>query len=284
MASSVFVGEEARAYYVEEATYGMTPANPAMLWIGVIQDVEPALDPRNIVIRGIGSRNVKAIRRGLRHVDLRLSYIPQDWDFLPYARNDESLSIEVFYEKTAGIISLNHKGCKIDRYKIDGSLEEPVKISVDLIGQDVAVGTAKIGASYEDEPTAAPITGSECVIKKDGATPTEITRYSDFSLEIINNLKRQPVIRSTTPYLIKSLPWRHEVLQGSIRADFETKTELDEILGDTEFSLIFEIGPTGNKKTFTLGGCKWRSSRLPTKIEDTVAQLLEWEAKTLTIS
>jgi len=281
MASSIFVGEEAEAYYVEEATYGVTPTNPAMLWIGVIQEVEPALDPRNIIIRGIGSRNVKAIRRGLRHVDLKLSYIPQDWDFLPYTRNDKSLSIEVFYEKTAGIISLNHKGCKIDRFKIDGSIEEPVKINADLIGQDVAVGTAKIGASYEDEPTANPITGSECVIKK-GAS--EITRFSDFSLEIINNLKRQPVIRSTTPYIIKSLPWRHEVLQGSIRADFESKVEFDDTLGDTEFSLIFEIGPTGNKKTFTYGGCKWRSSKLPTKIEDTIAQNLEWEAKTLTIT
>jgi len=284
MASSLYVGEEVKAYYIEEASYGVTPSGtgqPAMLWIGVIQEVEPALDPRNIIIRGIGSRNVKAIRRGLRHVDLKLSYIPQDWDFLPYARNDKSLSIEVFYEKASGIISLNHKGCKIDRYKIDGSIEEPVKISVDLIGQDVAVATAKIGASYEAEPTVNPITGSDCVIQKGGL---EITRFSDFSFEIINNLKRQPVIRSTTPYLIKGLPIRHETLQGSIRADFESKAELDDILGDTAFSLAFIIGPAGNQKTFTFSDCKWRSSRLPTKIEDTVAQLLEWEAKTLTIS
>jgi len=277
MSSTVYSGEEARAYYVEEATYGTTPANPNMLCIGVIQEIEPALDPRNIVLRGIGSRNVKAIRRGLRNIDLKVVYTPQNWNFFNYARSLKSMSVEVYYEKTSGIVSLNHKGCKVDRAKVEVSIEDPVKVTMDLIGQDVAVGTAKIGASYEAEPVTNPLTGGDCSISKAGV---EITRFSDFSFEIINNLKRQPVIRATTPYLIKSLPERHEVLKGSIRADFESKAELDDIIGDTEFTLLFDIG--GNNFSFT--GCKWGSSRLPTKIEDTVAQTLEWEAKGLAIS
>jgi hypothetical protein len=277
MSSTVYTGEEARAYYVEETTYGTTPTNPAMLCIGVIQEIEPALDPRNIVLRGIGSRNVKAIRQGLRNIDLKIVYTPQNWNFFNYVRELKSTSVEVYYEKTSGIVSLNHKGCKVDRAKVDVSIEDQVKVTMDLIGQDLAVGTAKVGASYETEPTANPLTGSDCSISKAGV---EITRFSDFSLEIVNNLQRQPVIRATTPYLIKSLPERHEVLQGSIRADFESKAELDDLLGDTEFTLLFNIGGTN----FSFTGCKWRSSRLPTKIEDTVAQALEWEAKGLTIS
>jgi len=277
MSSTVYTGEEARAYYVEEATFGTTPTNPDMLCIGVIQEIEPAVDPRNIVLRGIGSRNVKAIRRGLRHIDLKVVYTPQNWGFFNYARSLKSTSIEVYYEKTSGVVSLNHKGCKVDRAKVDVSIEDPVKVAMDLIGQDVAVGTAKIGANYETEPSTNPLTGSDCSISKAGV---EITRFSDFGFEIVNNLKRQPVIRATTPYLIKSLPERHEVLQGSIRADFESKAELDDILGDTEFTLLFNIGGTN----FSFTGCKWKSSRLPTKIEDTVAQTLEWEAKGLTIS
>jgi len=277
MSSTVYTGEEARAYYVEEATYGTTPTNPAMLCIGVIQEIEPALDPKNIVLRGIGSRNVKAIRRGLRHIDLKVVYTPQNWNFFNYARSLTSTSVEVYYEKTSGIVSLNHKGCKVDRAKVEVSIEDPVKVTTDLIGQDVAVGTAKIGASYETEPSTNPLTGSDCSISKAGV---EITRFSDFSFEIVNSLKRQPVIRATTPYLIKSLPERHEVLQGSIRADFESKAELDDILGDTEFTLLFNIGGAN----FSFTGCKWRSSRLPTKIEDTVAQTLEWEAKGLAMS
>lgn len=277
MASSVYTGEEAKAYYVEETTYGTTPTNPAMLWIGVIQEVEPALDPRNIIIRGVGSRNVKAIRRGLRHIDLKIVYVPQDWDFFEYARSLKSTSIEVFYEKAAGVLSLNHKGCKVDRIKVDVSIEDPVKVTADLIGQDLAVGTAKIGASYEAEPAANPLTGNDCSVSKGGV---EITRFSDFSFEIVNNLKRQPVIRSTTPYLIKSLPERHETLQGTIRANFESKEELDDILADTEFTLLFNI----SGKNFSFSGCKWRSSRLPTRIEDIVAQSLEWEARGLSIT
>jgi len=277
MSSTVYTGEEARAYYVEEVTYGTTPTNPAMLCIGVIQEIEPALDPRNIVLRGIGSRNVKAIRRGLRHIDLKVVYTPQNWNFFNYTRSLESTSIEVYYEKASGVVSQNHKGCKVDRAKVEVSIEDPVKVTMDLIGQDVAVGIAKIGASYETEPITNPLTGSDCSISKAGV---EITRFSDFSFEIGNNLKRQPVIRATTPHLIKSLPERHEVLQGSVRADFESKAELDDIIGDTEFTLLFNIGGTN----FSFTGCKWGSSRLPTKIEDTVAQTLEWEAKGLTIS
>jgi len=277
MSSSVYTGEEAKAYYVEETTYGTTPTNPAMLCTGVIQEIEPALDPRNILLRGIGSRNLKAIRKGLRHIDLKLVYTPQNWNFFNYARVLKSTSIEVYYEKTSGIVSLNHKGCKVDRAKVEVSIEDPVKVSMDLIGQDVAVGTAKIGASYETEPSTNPLTGSDCSITKAGV---EITRFSDFSFEIVNNLKRQSVIRATIPHLIKSLPERHEVLRGSVRADFESKAELDDILGDTEFTLLFVIGGTN----FSFTGCRWRSSRMPTKIEDTVAQTLEWEAKGLTIS
>jgi len=277
MASSLYTGEEARAYYVEETTYGVTPTNPAMLNIGVIQEVEPALDPRNIVIRGIGSRNIKAIRKGLRHIDLKIAYTPQNWNFFNYVRSLKSVSIEVFYEKTSGVVSLNHKGCKIDRAKVDVSIEDPVKATLDLIGQDLAVATAKIGSSYETEPTNAPLTGSDCSITKTGV---EVTRFSDFSFEIVNNLKRQPVIRSVSAHLIKSLPERHESLQGSVRADFESKAELEDVLGDTEFTLVFDIGGT----SFSFVGCKWKSSRLATKIEDTVAQNLEWEARGLTIT
>lgn len=277
MASTVYTGEEATAYYVEETTYGTTPTNPAMLYIGVIQEVEPALDPRNIVIRGIGSRNPKALRRGLRHIDLKMVYTPQNWSFFNYVRSLNSMSVEVVYEKATGIISLNHKGCKIDRARVDVSIEEPVKITVDLIGQDLTVGTAKIGASYETEPATNPLTGSDCTISKDAV---EITRFSDFHFEIANNLKRLPVIRSANAHLLKSLPERHEILQGSVRADFESKAELDDILGDTEFTLLFDIGGTN----FSFTSCKWKSSRLATKIEDTVAQNLEWEARCLTIS
>lgn len=276
---SVYTGEEAKAYYVEEATYGTTPANPAMLYIGVITPIEPGLDPKNIVIRGIGSRTPQAIRKTVRQIDLSFTYVPRDWDFWAYVTNKKSVSLEVLYDKDPTFISLNHKGMKVDKGKVEASIEGPVKISVGLMGQDLAVGTAKIGASYEAEPSTLPITGLDCVIKKG---TTEITRFSDFSFEILNNLKRQPVIRSTTPHLIKALPERHQILAGTIRADFESKDELDDIINDTEFNLVFEIGPTGNKKTFTFGGCKWRSAKTPTKIEDLVAQNLEWEAKTLT--
>jgi hypothetical protein len=280
---SVYVGEEARAYYVEETNYGSTPPTPAMLYIGIIQNVEPALDPKNIVIRGIGSRTPKSIRRTVRAVDLSLVYIPQDWDFWAYVTNLKSVSLEVLYFKGAfatptAVISLNHAGLKIDKAKIEGSIEDPIKITMNCIAQDLAPTEAKMGASYENESTNDPITNLNCVIKKSGV---EITRFSDFSFEIINNYKRHPVIRSTNALFIKALIERQQNLTGSITADFESKEELDNIRSDTSFPLAFEIGPAGNKKIFTFGGCKWRNAKTPTKIEDLVAQKLEFDALTL---
>jgi hypothetical protein len=276
-----YIGEEANAYYVEEVTYGQTPVTPAMLYIGIIQDAEPSLDPKNILVRGLGSRNVQSIRKTLRTVDLTLNYVPRDWDFWAYVGNDKSVSLEVFYEKAAAIISLNHKGLKINKATITGSIDEPVKIGIEGMAQDVAPGTSKIGNSYESTPAAEPIMSTDCVVK---VAAVEVTRFSGFSFTVTNNLKRQPVIRSTNPHLLKALPRRHLELSGSITADFESKAEIDDIIADTSRAVAFEVGAGAQKKIFTFGNCKWKKTSEPTKIEDLVAQKLEFDALTLTES
>src|SRR3990170_6995008 len=98
---SVYGAHEAKIYYVQETTYGVTPTNPSMLGIATAENVEPALDPGLIKIRGIGSRDLNTIRRGLRHVDLKVAYaLPSDApiNFLQYITTLYSASIEAFYE------------------------------------------------------------------------------------------------------------------------------------------------------------------------------------------
>jgi len=62
---SVYGAHEAKIFYVEETTYGVTPTNPSMLGIATAENVEPALDPGLLKIRGIGSRDLKVIKKGL---------------------------------------------------------------------------------------------------------------------------------------------------------------------------------------------------------------------------
>jgi len=280
MTTPVYGAHEAKAYYVEESTYGVTPTNPTMLGIATAESVEPALNPGLTKVRGIGSRDLQAIRKGVRQVELKIAYnLPSEApiNFLQYVQTLKSLSVEVVYEKSSGIIDLLHKGCRFNRLTIECSVEGLLKAVAELIGQDVAVGTSKIsGATYADYSGAVPY--YESYVKKGGTT---LERVTDFIFAIENNLKRVPVIRATSGHLLKYLPERHRNCSGEITFDFETKEEFDNVVNDAEFSLEFGLGGT-NKAVFS--NCKWESVSPPTKIEDLVSVKAPFVAKTVAIS
>jgi len=280
LTTPVYGAHEAKAYFIEETNYGETPSGPgqpAMVAIGIVQEVEPALDPELVKIRGLGSRDLQYIRRGLRHADVKVTYAPQNINFLQHATTLTSLSVEVFYEKSSGVISLNHKGCRINRLTVEASAEEIMKVTAELIGQNIVVGTAKIGASYGDY-SDAPSVWYDTYVKKSATT---LSKVSDYRFTIGNNLRRIPVIRTTDGYLLKYLCERQRELSGEIVCDFETKEELDEIVNDTEFNLEFGLGGT-HKAIFS--NCKWSTSNLTTRIEELVSQKLSFTAKSVTIS
>lgn len=280
MATTVYGAHEAKVYYVEETTYGETPATPSMLGIATAESVEPALNPGLIKVRGVGSRDLNVTKRGLRQVGLKIAYaVPSTApiDFLQHIQTLKSLSIEVFYEKTSGIIDLLHKGCRFNRLTVECSVEDVLKATAELIGQDVTVGTTKIsGATYSDHSGAVPF--HESYVKKETTT---LERVTDFRFVIENNLKRVPVIRTTSGYLLKYLPERHRNCSGEVTFEFESKEEFEDVINDMEFNLEFGLGST-NKAVFS--NCKWEKVETPTRIEDLVALKAPFVAKTVTIS
>ena len=280
MTTPVYGAHEAKAYYVEESTYGVTPTNPSMLGIATAESVEPAINPGLIKVRGTGSRDLQTIRKGVRQVGLKIAYtLPSEApiNFLQHVQTLDSLSVEVIYEKSTGIIDLLHKGCRFNRLTVECSVEGLLKAVAELIGQDVAVGTSKIsGATYADYSGAVPY--YESYVKKGGTT---LERVTDFGFTIENNLKRVPVIRTTSGHLLKYLPERHRNCGGEITFDFETKEEFDDVINDAEFSLEFGLGGT-NKAVFS--NCKWENVGTPTRIEDLVALKAPFVAKTVAIS
>jgi hypothetical protein len=283
---SVYGAHEAKIYYVQESTYGVTPTNPSMLGLATADNVEPALDPGLLKIRGIGSRDVQVLRRGLRHVDLKVAYVlPSEApiNFLQHVATLYSLSIEVFYEKASGIIDLLHKGCRLDKASVECSVEDLVKASVDVIGQDLAVGTAKIsGANYADYSGAVPF--NESYVQRgagDGSGLAAVDRATDWKFTIENNLKRVPVIRSTSGHLLKYLQERHRILSGEVTFEFESKQEYDDVVNDSEFSLKFGLGGTSSA---LFKYCKWEKVGSPTKIEDLVSLKAPFVARDVVIN
>jgi len=282
----VYGAHEARIYYVQEASYGVTPPNPSMIGVATADNIEPSFDPALVKVRGIGSRDLQVLRKGLRHVDLKVSYaLPSDApiSFLQHITTLNSLSIEVFYEKSSGIVDLLHKGCRMDKVTVGCSVEDVVKASVELIGQDLAVGISKItGATYADYSGVVPF--YESYVQRgagDGSGLANVDRVVDWKFTVENNFKRVPVIRSTSGYLLKYLQERHRVLTGELTFEFESKQEYDDVVNDSEFSLKFGLGGS-NSALFKY--CKWERVGTPTKVEDLVSLKAPLVARDLVIS
>jgi len=273
--------DQERVYYVDESVYGTTPTNPTMYSVPADQ-IDPSIDPSNLRLRGAGSYDLQVIKKGLRQVALKVGYpLPSaaPINLLQWAKMDlnKSLSMQVLYYKgvfasATDIISLLFTGMKFHKVSVSCSIEDVVRAIAEFMGQDVAIGTAKItGATYSDYTGA--VAFHESYVKKDTTT---LDRVTDWKFDIENNLKRVPVIRSTNGHLLKYLPFRHRDLSGELTFEFETKTEADEILADTEFSLEFGLGGS-NKAVFT--GCKWDNVSLPAKMEDLISLKAAFIAK-----
>ena len=273
--------DEERFYYVDEAIFGTTPTNPAML--GVPADViDPGFDPSNIKLRGVGSYDLQLIKKGLRKPSLKVSYVlPSDApiSLLQWAKMDldKSLSCQVVYYKgvfasATDIISLLFKGMRISKASVECSIEDVVKAVMELEGQDLETGTAKIaGAIYADY--AGAVAFHESYVKKD---TTVLDRVTDWKFDIINNPRRVPVIRTSSGYLAKFIPFGHRELSGELTLEFESKAEMDEALADTAFALEFGLGGT-NKAVFT--ACKWDSITHTKWLEDLICAKARFVAK-----
>ena len=280
-----FGAHEAKIYYVEETNYGETPLNPAMVGVKA-ETVEPTLNPGLIKVQGIGSRDLQTIRRGLRQISLRVAYpLPSDApiNFLQHIQTLNSLSIEVIYEKTDSIIDLLFKGCRFNKATVECHIEDIVKADIEILGQDVNIGTSKIsGATYSEYSGAVPF--YESFVKKgdaDGSNLDAVDRITDWKFTIENNLKRVPVIRETNGYLLKYLSARHRNLYGELTFEFESKQEYDEVINDSEFSLQFGLG---GSSTALFKYCKWENVSTPTQIEDLVALKASFVARDVLIS
>ncbi|MDH7477099.1 MAG: phage tail tube protein [Candidatus Bathyarchaeota archaeon] len=283
--SMPYGSHEAKIYYVEETNYGETPSNPTMVGLKA-ESVEPVLNPSLIKVRGVGNRDLQAIKRGFRDVGLKVAYpLPSDApiNFLQCIATLNSLSIEVFYEKPSGIIDLLFKGCRMDKAVVECSIEDIVRASVEFVGQNAVVGTSKIsGATYADYAGAVPY--YESYVQRgagDGSGLTAVERVTDWKFTIENNLKQVPVIRSTNGEILKYLPTRHRSLTGELIFEFESKQEYDDVMNDSEFSLKFGLGGT-NSALFKY--CKWESVSTPTKVEDLVSLKASFVARDLVIS
>jgi len=273
--------DEERFYYVTESVFGTTPTNPAMLSVPC-DVIDPELDPSNLKLRGAGSYDLQAIKKGLRKPGLKIGYVlpsAAPIELLQWAKmdQDKSLSCQVIYYKGAfasatDIISLLFTGMRIAKVSVQCSIEDVIKAVVELEGQDLATGAAKItGASYSDHGGA--IAFHESYVKKDAVS---VERVTDWKFDIVNNPRRVPVIRTSNGHLAKYIPFGQRELSGELTFEFESKGEMDDALADTEFTLEFGLSGT-NKANFSY--CRWDQVTHTKLMEDLICAKARFVAK-----
>jgi hypothetical protein len=282
---------ECKVYYVQETTYGQTPSNPTMLQAPV-DNIDAGIDPGLILVRGTGSRDLMQVSRGVRKPTLKLAHllpVGAPIGLIQHAVSLNSLSVQVLYYKGSfasptDVISLLYKGMRIDKLTVECNIEDPIKATVDMIGQDVATGTSKIsGATYYDYSTGV-MAYSDSFVQRGtaaGGSLTDVLRVTDWKFTIENNLKPVPVIRSSNAYLLKYLRERHRDLTGELTFEFEDKTEFDDVINDSQFSLKFGLGES-KYALFTY--CRWQNVSIPTKIEDLISLKAKFVAQGVSIT
>jgi hypothetical protein len=158
---------------------------------------DAGIDPSLIEVRGVGSRDLAALKRGLRKPTLKISHIPPSdapINFIQHTTTLNSLSIQVLWYKglfasATDIISLLYKGMRIDKLTVECSIEDFVKATVELVGQDVAVGTGKIsGATYADY--AGAVAHTESFVQRGAADGSNLAAVERDRLEIQH--RKQP--------------------------------------------------------------------------------------------
>jgi hypothetical protein len=281
---------ESRVYFVAESVYGVTPTSPIMVGVNT-EGVEPGLDPGLIKIRGVGSRDLQSLSKGLRKVHLKIPSVLTSESpiaFIQHAQTLSPLSIQVLYYKgifgsATDIISFLYNGCRINKLEVACSVEDIMRAAVELMGKDVAVGTAKVaGASYGDYGGAVPYSSS--YVQKgagDGSGLVAVERVTDWKFTIENNLKPVTVIKTTDAHLIKYLPARHRNLSGELTFEFEDKAEFDDVINDAELSLKFGLS---GAYSALFKYCKWEDVATPTRIEDLVSLKAKFAARDVVIS
>jgi len=272
-----YSANEAQLAYIDEVTYGVTPTTPTMTIVTSAESVEPAIDPKLLQVRGIGSRGATFLVKGLRTVDLKFLYALQNITLLNHVISLASFSAEMLYAQTGSVISLLHKGVIPDKATVECAVEDFIKVTMDCIGQDLLPGTASAGTSYTPV-TTQPISFSDSYVKK---AATAIERVTSWKFMVENNLKRVPVIRSTSGNILKYLMERQINISGEMEFEFESKEEYDDVVGDTAFAL--ELG-LGSSNKASISGCKWNKVSTPTKVSDLIALKAPFTATGITIT
>jgi hypothetical protein len=281
----VYAGATSKFNYILESYLGAPlPPNPVFTTL-TADDIEPAIDPALVKIRGCGTRDLIALKRGLLKADLTIAYpLPSDdiMNFVHHVVDCFALTVSVLDEGPDELVDLLYTGSRVDKATISCSLEDVLRAECDLIAQDVTGASAKpAGASYN--LLSGAVSWADVAVLKGNAdgsnlVPFEVT--TDWKFAIANNLKRVGVIRASNPTKPKYIIPRQRDLSGELTCTFENKDQYY-AAADGAFSLKFDLSAG---KYFLFKNCQWSNVSSVRRPEDIVSMKLAFTAETFSDS
>ncbi|MCW4024932.1 MAG: phage tail tube protein [Candidatus Bathyarchaeota archaeon] len=275
----VYAGAGSQFNYILENYLGAPlPETPAFKTL-IADDIEPGIDPSLIKVRGCGSRDLVALKRGLLKADLKVIYpLPSDdiMNFVHHVVDCYAMTVSVLDEGPDELIDLLYTGSRIDKATISCAIEDVLKAECELMSQDVTGASAKPeGATYT--PLSGAVSWEDVAVLKgdaDGSnlSPFEVT--TDWKFTIANNLKRVGVIRASNPTKPKYIIPLHRDLSGELTCTFESKDQYYAAAAGA-FSLKFDLSAG---KYFLFKNCQWEKVNSVRKPDDIVSMKLAFTA------
>jgi hypothetical protein len=280
---------EQRFFYIPEVTPGTTPSGTQQAQITMLsvphQGIDPGIDLGNLVIRGGGSYDAVAIKQGVRAPSIKLNCIipsSNPIELIQWAKIDlnKTLSILLAYHKGAwgangatatDLITLLYNYMRIGKLSVSCTIDDVITASLELTGQNVTLGTTLPDYCTLTDHTGA-ISFNETDVKFDNVPDDRVTGWT---IDVNNNPRRVPVIRSTNGNLAKYVPFGKRNLSGEVTFEFESIAEMTKALSDTAFAL--DVGLTGTNH-ITLSGCKWSNITHQKWLEDLISVKATFEA------
>jgi len=248
--------------YVEETTYGTFPSNPAMNWIGGVDNFDPKADMQSIMVPQVGTEDLKYILKGAEVYTMDMEFGLQTSTFAKYGISsqgggagtiDKSLSVLFSAKLNAVENYVQVLGARIGSFTISSQTGQLTKAKCQLQAKAIPVpsSSSPIGSgSFATDPATNP-----WAFYDGGANPVTIGAVNpdarEFSVTFERNLERLHVLGQSQQ---KFLPPKQRRITGSFMVVWEDVNQYTNLTSDTGVTITWVLKTATS--TLTLSGCK----------------------------
>ena len=248
--------------YVEEMTYGTFPTNPAMNWIGAVDNFEPKADMQSIMVPQVGTEDLKYILKGAEVYTMDLEFGLQTSTFPKYGISsqgggagtiDKSLSLLFSAKLNAVENFVQILGSRIGSFTISSQAGQLTKAKCQVQAKAIPVPSASspIGTgTFATDPATNPWTFYD-----GGANPVTIGAVNpdvrEFTCTFERNLERLHVLGQSQQ---KFLPPKQRRITGTFTIVWDDVNQYTNLTSDTGVTITWVLKTATS--TLTLSGCK----------------------------